>query len=125
MTLDFWRNVAVIWLCFQGFFLLIVPLAIAYFLVRGINWVVRKTPPLFHTLQGYSGRMRNMTEALANKAAEPVIRAHAKSRETEAVFDTLFRTERSPKGNIHASVPPSKPRAISVPDYRREHIRKD
>jgi hypothetical protein len=123
MTLDFWRDIAVIWLCFQGFFLLIVPLAVAYFLVRGINWVVRKTPPLFHTVQGYSGQMRNKTEALADKVAEPVIRAHVKSREAQAVLDKLVEEVGAPPETKPATAPTQ--RVITLPTHRAQEIRKD
>jgi hypothetical protein len=123
MTLDLWRDVAVIWLCFQGFFLLIIPLAIAYFLVRGINWVVRKTPPLFHTLQGYSSQMRNKTEALADKVAEPVIRAHVKSREAQAVIDKLVEDAASSPESRQTPAPSQ--RVITLPINRTQEIRKD
>jgi hypothetical protein len=91
MTLDFWRNVAVIWLCFQGFFILLIPLAIAYLMVRGMGWVLDKTAPLFVKAQGYSRQMRNKTEAVADKIAEPVIRARSKSSGMERVLERLFR----------------------------------
>lgn len=93
MTLDFWRNVAVIWLCFQGFFMLLIPLALAYVAVRAMAWVLNKVPPLFHTAQGYSAQMRNKTEAFASKAAEPVIRAHSKTKQAETVLERLFRPD--------------------------------
>jgi hypothetical protein len=97
MTLDFWRNVAVIWLCFQGFFIMLIPLAIAYFMVRGMGWVLDKVPPLFIKTQTYSRLMRNKTEAFADKVAEPVIRARSKSKEAETVLDRLFRPDPSVK----------------------------
>ncbi len=90
MSLDFWRNVAVIWLCFQGFFLLIIPLALSYLLVRAMGWVLRKTNTLFHTVQGYSRTVRNKTEAIADKVTQPVIQSHGKASGAAAVVSTLF-----------------------------------
>lgn len=100
MSLDFWRNVAVIWLCFQGFFLLIVPLALGYLLVRGMGWVLRKTDTLFHTLQGYSRTVRNKTEAVADKVTQPVIQSHGRASGAAAVVSTLFheKSASSPSG---------------------------
>lgn len=127
MTLDFWRNVAVIWLCFQGFFLLLIPLAIAFLLVRGMGWVLDKTPALFIKAQGYSQQMRNKTEAVADKVAEPVIRARSRSTEVETVLDRLFRAP-SPEPNRGRSpekLPVSTPgvtavRTPSVPPVLRK-----
>lgn len=95
MSLDFWRNLAVIWLCFQGFFLLLVPLALCYFLVRGMGWVLRNTDKMMHKAQGYSRIMRNKTEAVADKVAQPVIHAHGRARGAAAGFNTLFGDEPS------------------------------
>jgi hypothetical protein len=103
MSLDFWRNVAVIWLCFQGFILLLVPLAIAFVTVRGMGWVLKRVPPLFHKAQGYSGLMRSKTEAFADKAAEPVIRARSKSKQAATVLERLFRPK--PAITVDASRP--------------------
>lgn len=105
MSLDFWRNVAVIWLCFQGFFMLLIPLALFYFLVRGMSWVLRKTEPLFHKAQGYSGQMRNKTEAIADKVAQPLITVHSKVRQTETIVDTIARDARRPAAATSASSP--------------------
>ncbi len=93
MSLDFWRNVAVIWLCFQGFFLLLIPLAIAFFMVRGINWVVAKTPPLFHKAQGYSRLVRDKTDVYAGKVADPLIRAHAGAQRAQTVWTQIVGPE--------------------------------
>lgn len=109
MTLDFWRNVAVIWLCFQGFFLLLIPLAIAYLLVRGMGWVLRKVPPLFHKAQGYSAQMRNRSEAVAGKAAQPLINAHAKARQAETIVTALFRQAEEPPRTAPGPPPAAPP----------------
>jgi hypothetical protein len=117
MTLDFWRNVAVIWLCFQGFFIMLIPLAIAYFMVRGMGWVLDKVPPLFLKAQGYSRLMRNKTEAVADKVAEPVIVAHSKSKEVESVLKRLFRPDppaASPRGKLPDRLPVSTPGVTAV-----------
>ncbi|MCB0084349.1 MAG: hypothetical protein KDE47_25590 [Caldilineaceae bacterium] len=90
MSLDFWRNVAVIWLCMQGFILLLIPLAIAYGMVMGINWVVAKTPPLFHKAQGYSRLMRDKTDLYAGKVADPLIRAHGAAHRTQTLWTKVI-----------------------------------
>jgi hypothetical protein len=96
VSLDFWRDVAVIWLCIQGFFMLLIPLAIAFFMVRGINWVVAKTPPIFHKAQGYSRLMRNKTDLYAGKVADPLIRAHGAAQKTQTVLSQIVESEDDP-----------------------------
>ena len=96
MALDFWRNVAVIWLCMQGFVLLLIPLAIAYGMVLGINWVLAKTPPIFHKAQGYSRLVRDKTDLYAGKVADPLIRAHGAAQKTQTVLSQIVESEDDP-----------------------------
>lgn len=93
MSLDFWRNVAVIWLCMQGFILLLIPLAIAFFMVKGINWVVAKTPPLFHKAQGYSRLVRDKTDLYADKVADPLIRVHGAAHNAQTVWTKIVKED--------------------------------
>jgi len=78
MTLDFWRNVSVVWIAIHAFVLFLSPTAIAYFLVRGINWLLSKTKLGFTKAQGLSRQVNERTEALSVQVAAPVIAARSK-----------------------------------------------
>lgn len=93
MSLAFWRDVSIVWLALQSFILLIVPLAISYFAVRGMRYVLAKLPPLFHQAQTFSSKARNKTEDVCDQIASPLISAHSRAEETKTVFDQLLHSE--------------------------------
>lgn len=78
MSLEFWRNISVVWIAIHAFVLFLIPTVIAYFLVRGINWVLGKTKLGFSKAQGFSRQVNEKTEALSKQVAAPVIAAHSK-----------------------------------------------
>lgn len=78
MSLEFWRNLSVVWIALHAFVLFLIPTAIAYFLVRGINWVLAKTKLGFSKAQGFSRQVNEKTEALSERVAAPVIAGHSK-----------------------------------------------
>ena len=94
MSLDFWRNVSVVWIAIHAFVLFLIPTAIAYFLVRGINWLLAKTKLGFSKAQGFSRQVNQRTDALSERIAAPVIAAHSKAARVERtgkrLFDNLF-----------------------------------
>jgi hypothetical protein len=95
MNLDFWRNVSIIWLALQLFIILVIPLAITYFAVRGMSFVLKKTPPVFHKAQEISGKVRATTDSAAERAVEPVIEANKKVTAAEVALRRLLRDTRS------------------------------
>jgi len=85
MSLEFWRNVSVVWIAIHAFVLFLIPTAIAYFMVRGINWVLAKTKLGFSKAQGFSRQVNEKTEALSDRVAAPVIAAHSKASKVQQV----------------------------------------
>ncbi len=85
MSLEFWRNVSVVWIAIHAFVLFLIPTVIAYFTVRGINWVLAKTKLGFSKAQGFSRQVNEKTEALSERVAAPVIAAHSKARKVQQV----------------------------------------
>jgi hypothetical protein len=83
-------------------------------MVRGMGWVLDKVPPLFLKAQGYSRQMRNKTEAVADKVAEPVIRARSKSKGMERVLERLFRLDSSAQDATQGKLPTSTPGVTAV-----------
>ena len=90
MSLEFWRNLSVVWIAIHAFVLFLIPTAIAYFLVRGINWVLAKTKLGFTKARGFSRQVNAKTEALYERVAAPVIAAHSKATRAQRVGESFF-----------------------------------
>lgn len=90
MSLEFWRNLSVVWIAIHAFVLFLIPTAIAYFLVLGINWVLAKTKLGFSKAQGFSRQINQKTEALSERVAAPVITAHSKASRAQRVGKSFF-----------------------------------
>jgi len=90
MSLDFWRNVSVVWISIHAFVLFLIPTVIAYFLVRGINWLLAKTQLGFSKAQGVSRRVNEKAEALSERIAMPVITAHSKVAKVQRAGKSFF-----------------------------------
>ncbi len=95
MSLDFWRNVSVVWIAIHAFVLFLIPTAIAYFLVRGINWVLAKTKIGFSKAQDVSRQVNERTEAISAQVAAPVIAAHSKVAGVQKTGKSLFARAKS------------------------------
>lgn len=94
MTLEFWRNLSIVWIGLHVFLLTAIPLVIAFFAVRGMNWVLKNAAVGFHKLQYFSGLTRQRTEDYANKVADPVIRTRSKAVGARVAVSRLFRQNR-------------------------------
>lgn len=75
MSLELWRDLAVIWLSLLCFIGSMIPLAIFYFAVRGMHAVNSRTRPLLYKAQSYSRMAREQTDAASERIARPVARA--------------------------------------------------
>lgn len=89
MTLEFWRNVSVVWIAIHAFILFLIPTAIAYFLVRGINWVLANTRRGFAKAQNFSGQVNRKTDEISNKVVAPVIRARSAATRLQRIGETI------------------------------------
>lgn len=90
MSLEFWRNVSVVWIALHAFVLFLIPTLIAYFAVRGINWVLAKTKLGFTAAQGFSRQVNEKTESLSERVAAPLISAHGKASRVQRVGKRFF-----------------------------------
>jgi hypothetical protein len=91
MDIAFWRDVSLVWLSLLCFIGLVIPLAVVYFAVRGMNAAHTRLAPLLRRAQGYSQAMRNQSEALSYKVAEPVIQANLRITKVQTLLQTLSR----------------------------------
>lgn len=78
MSLEFWRNLAVVWLALLCFVGLLLPLAAALFAVKGMHIAVDKTPGLLRQVQNGARQGRLKVDSASRAAAEQVIQARSK-----------------------------------------------
>ncbi|MCC6167597.1 MAG: hypothetical protein IT329_10250 [Caldilineaceae bacterium] len=78
MSLEFWRNLAVVWLALLCFVGLLLPLAATLFAVKGMHIAVDKTPGLLRQVQNGARQGRLKVDSASRAAAEQVIQARSK-----------------------------------------------
>lgn len=96
MSLALWRDIALVWLAFLCFIGLIVPLAVAFFAVKGMHVAVDRTPRLLRQVQGYTRALRTQTGAVSYRVSEPVIQAHRRSTRILTFLDRLLQRPAPP-----------------------------
>lgn len=90
MTLEFWRNVSVVWIAIHAFVLFLIPTAIAFFLVRGINWVLANTRRGFVKAQSFSRQVNQKTDEISDKVVAPVISLRGIATRVQRVGQTIL-----------------------------------
>ncbi|HXF61170.1 MAG TPA: hypothetical protein VNK95_06115 [Caldilineaceae bacterium] len=75
VSLEVWRDIAVVWLALLCFIGLLLPLAVALVAVKGMHFAVDRTPRLLRQAQGYSRAARNRVDTAAQQTANRVIHA--------------------------------------------------
>ncbi|MEZ4656651.1 MAG: hypothetical protein R2911_03695 [Caldilineaceae bacterium] len=90
MGLEFWRDLAVVWLSLLCLVTLIVPVVALYFAVRGMGYVNEAVPKLLHKAQGYTQMAKTQTNQMSDKVAQPIVQARAKASRIEATIRSLF-----------------------------------
>lgn len=91
MTIEFWRNVSVVWIALHMFILCLLPLGIAFLAARGMNWALGKAPVGFHRLQEISGRVRAKTEDTALTVTETVGKTQSRAATMQAKLNQTLR----------------------------------
>jgi len=89
VNIPLWRDIAVVILALQLFIMLLIPLAIAFFMVKGINWVHVKLPPLWQKAHHYSGLARDKTEEYSNVATNPLLRLRSRAESWATVWASI------------------------------------
>ena len=87
--LNFWANLAFIYLGIQMALFTLLPIVGMYFGLRGIFWVKRKTPNGLKLAQYYTMIVRMQTQKISKKVAVPVIRSYGEEARAEAVLRGL------------------------------------
>jgi len=99
MTLGTWRDIAIVLLALQLFIMLLIPLVIAFFSMRGINWVHGKVPPLWEKAHHYSHLMRDKTGEISDRVVAPVLRTRSRVESWATVVDRVRGVDRSSPTN--------------------------
>lgn len=77
MTLANWRDLAVILLAIEAFFISLIPGVILFFAVRGMLWVIRKLRGGAPIVQGYFRKAATISEQASQRVAAPIIATSA------------------------------------------------
>ena len=89
MEVPFWRDLAVIWLSLFCFIGLLLPIAIFYFAVRGMNSLHGLTQRTVRRGQGLSSSTRRQVTTLSAKVDEQAIRMQGYVKQTEETLRRL------------------------------------
>ncbi len=97
MSLEFWRNLSVVWISIHVFLLCLIPLAIAFLAVQGMKWVLGGAQSGLENLQDASSKARARTEETAAQLTSAVIQGQSKAERSQATLRQLLRrTEPAP-----------------------------
>ncbi len=91
MSLEFWRNLSVVWISIHVFLLCLIPLAIAFLAVQGMRWVLGGAQSGLENLQDASGKARAKTEETAAQVTSAVIQAQSKAEKSQATLKQLLQ----------------------------------
>lgn len=95
MDLAFWRDVSIVFLSIQTFILLLIPLVIFYFAVRGLNFLHVRLPRFLFRAQDISTMVRTRTESLSERVADPLVRAERERTRAAATLASLASSDQS------------------------------
>ncbi len=97
MSLEFWRNLSVVWISIHIFLLCLIPLAIAFLAVQGMRWVLGGAQSGLENLQDASSKARAKTEQTAAQVTSAVIQGQSKAERSQATLKQLLqRTDPTP-----------------------------
>lgn len=96
MTLEFWRNLSVVWISIHVFLLCLIPLAIAFLAVQGMRWVLGGAQSGLENLQDASSKARAKTEQTAAQVTSAVIQGQSKAEKSQATLRHLLRRSQPP-----------------------------
>jgi hypothetical protein len=76
MNLPFWRDVALVLLIIEAFILGLLPIAILYFAIKGMNWLTSKARHYLPLARSYVKRIGGVTERTSEMASAPLIESY-------------------------------------------------
>ncbi|MDE0336769.1 MAG: hypothetical protein OXI80_03785 [Caldilineaceae bacterium] len=91
MSLEFWRNLSVVWISVFFFLICLVPLAFAFLAVQGMRKVLGGAQSGLENLQDASSKARAKTEETAAQVTSAVIQGQSKAERSQATLKQLLR----------------------------------
>ncbi|MEM7539230.1 MAG: hypothetical protein AAF639_44140 [Chloroflexota bacterium] len=89
MTLPLLRDISIVWLSIQCFVMLLIPLAIFYFIVRGVNAAHNGLYGLLKRGQTYSHALKSQTQTVGVRVSTPVIQLQRTISRVETIIQQL------------------------------------
>ena len=99
MTLANWRDLSIILLVIEAFFLSLVPAAVLYLCVRGISLIIKQVRMVAPPVQRYFSKAAEVSEQASRKITAPVIGASASAAQVRH-----WRTAMAPSNLIKKEV---------------------
>lgn len=90
MDLAFWRDLSLFYLLTMQLVVTLFTAVLLYFVVRGVMIARRKATNGVKLARYYVGIGRDQTARFADKAAEPLVRAHGEAAREATVVRTLL-----------------------------------
>ncbi len=90
MDLAFWRDLSLFYLLTMQLVVTLVTAVVLYFVVRGVMIARRQATNGVKLARYYVGIGRDQTARFADKAAEPLVRAHGEAAREAAVARALL-----------------------------------
>lgn len=90
MEVTFWRDVAVVWLALFCFIGLLIPLALLYFTVRGVNALHHLLYRLTQQGQGLSAQTRRQVTQVSARVDEQAVRIQGQTQRVETLVRKLL-----------------------------------
>lgn len=104
MNLEFWTDVSIVFLAIETSILLIIPLVVLYFAVRGLNFLHIRLPRVLFRAQDISKEMRIRTEAMSERVVDPMVKADRESTRATTTVTALFSSgERSSSRKVDSN----------------------
>ena len=79
-------------LSIQAFILILIPLVLFYFMIRGMNIAGGAMPGYMKRAQSFTHMVRDRTQGVSDKIAAPILKTRAKGTQVEATIQS-FTTE--------------------------------
>ncbi|MCX6033174.1 MAG: hypothetical protein NT169_28305 [Chloroflexi bacterium] len=89
MTLENWRDLAVVLLALEAFVLSLIPAALLYLAVRGMTWALKQLRALAFKGQGYFRKAAQVTDLISRRVAAPIIAVNTASAQFNRWFSFL------------------------------------
>jgi hypothetical protein len=99
VSLETWRDISIVYLSLNCFVILIIPMVIFYFAVRGMTIVNGKVPGYLGKAQAFTRQAREQTQAFSDRVAGPVIDAQTELTRTETIIRELLPQNEQPSKN--------------------------